>query len=87
MCVTDESLPVEIHNTVRLVEILQKIDVSKSEIRDIVVLIWKSIDHEKVGNNFSYKEDEEMIDLLTADCIKLNVVPFFLNLIQIEAFH
>ncbi|CCG25207.1 dual specificity protein phosphatase [Candida orthopsilosis Co 90-125] len=80
MCVTDESLPVEIHNTVRLVEILQKIDVSKSEIRDIVVLIWKSIDHEKVGNNFSYKEDEEMIDLLTADCIKLNVVPFFLNL-------
>ena len=64
----------------RLSEILQKIDVSKSEIRDIVALIWKSIDHEKLSNSFNHKQEEEMIDLLTADCIKLNVVPFFLNL-------
>ncbi|KAI5970788.1 PPS1 [Candida margitis] len=80
MCVTDGSVPVEIHNTVKLVEILQKIDISKSEIRDIVALIWRSIDHEKFSNHFSNKEEEEMIDVLTADCIKLNVVPFFLNL-------
>ncbi|KAI5956024.1 PPS1 [Candida theae] len=82
MCVTDGTCPVELHNTVRLFEVLQKIDVSKSEIRDIIALIWKSVDHETLlkGEQLSYIEEEEMIDLLTADCIKLNVVPFFLNL-------
>ena len=36
MCINDESLPVNLHNTVKLTEILTKIDVSKSEIKEII---------------------------------------------------
>ncbi|CAK9442054.1 uncharacterized protein LODBEIA_P58320 [Lodderomyces beijingensis] len=65
MCVSDETIPVQLRNTVQLTDILQRIDVPRSEVRKIVC---------------SIAEGEEMAELLVQDCIKLNVLPVFLNL-------
>ncbi|EMG47295.1 PPS1 Dual specificity protein phosphatase PPS1 [Candida maltosa Xu316] len=72
MCLSDETIPVNLHNTVKITEILTKIEVSKLEIKDIVKQIWS---HYKPD-----EENEELIDLLVSDCVKLNVLPIFLNL-------
>ncbi|KAI5950463.1 PPS1 [Candida jiufengensis] len=81
MCVNDDSIPVQLHNSVKLNEILQKIDVSKSEIKNIIESIW---DDEIIDHKF--------LDLLVNDCINLNVLPIFLNLdpdrgISLRNFH
>ena len=81
MCINDESLPVNLHNTVKLTEILTKIDVSKSEIKEIIKKIWLN---DKNGieteTETETKTDSSFIELLVTDCIKLNVLPIFLNL-------
>ena len=74
MCVSDGSIPMGLHNTVQLPEILTKIDVSKSEIKDIVRKIWSA---DQSGHD---ENSESLIDLLVLDCLKLNVLPIFLNL-------
>ncbi|CAI5760355.1 unnamed protein product [Candida verbasci] len=82
MCVTDETLPINLRNTVKLSEILQKIDVSRLEIKNIIKEMFYTL----------HSNNSELIDLLTLDCIKLNVLPKFLNLdpdrgISLRNFH
>lgn len=74
MCISDGTSPMGLHNTVQLTEILAKVDVSKSEIKDIIRKIWAAD-----GGN-SHENSESLIDLLVLDCLKLNVLPIFLNL-------
>lgn len=74
MCVSDGTSPMGLHNTVQLTEILAKVDVSKSEIKDIIRKIWAAD-----GIN-SHENSESLVDLLVLDCLKLNVLPIFLNL-------
>ncbi|RCK65504.1 Dual specificity protein phosphatase PPS1 [Candida viswanathii] len=73
MCVGDGNSPMGLHNTVQITEILTKIDVSKSEIKDIIRKIWSADDDGAVT-------DDTLVDLLVSDCLKLNVLPIFLNL-------
>ncbi|KAI5960780.1 PPS1 [Candida pseudojiufengensis] len=81
MSISDETLPIQLHNSVKISEILQKIDVSKSEIKNIIESIW---DDEIIDHKF--------LDVLVNDCISLNVLPIFLNLdpdrgISLRNFH
>ncbi|RLV92470.1 Dual specificity protein phosphatase PPS1 [Spathaspora sp. JA1] len=80
MCITDEEPPpiTLLKNTVNLTEILTKIDISRSEI----VTVIKNI----LGDNL------DLLDVIISDCVKLNVLPIFLNLdpdrgISLRNFH
>lgn len=71
-------------NTVNLNEILLKIDVSREEMKDTLIDIFKKV--------FNGSVDQSIIELFTADCIKLNHLPFFLNLdpdrgVSLRNFH
>ena len=86
MCINDGTIPVQLHNTVQLNEILQKIDVSRSEVKEIVRSIYKK----EQGSQFD--DESEMLKLLFDDCTKLNVLPRFTNLdpdrgISLRNFH
>ncbi|KAG7663305.1 PPS1 [[Candida] subhashii] len=83
MCITNDNPNlINLKNTVGISEILHKIDVSKLEIKNI---IQKTIPIE-------FCDNEELIDLLVNDCVKLKVLPIFKNLdpdrgISLRNFH
>lgn len=75
--------PINLKNTVKVSETLQKIDVSKAETRSII--------REMIDDLFNI-EDEKVIDMLTNDCISINYLPKFLDLdpdrgVSLRNFH
>ncbi|KAK6458463.1 protein phosphatase S phase [Scheffersomyces xylosifermentans] len=84
MCVSasDETSSNEItlKNTVKINEILQRVDVSRIEIRNIITAILSRV------------ELDADVDVLVQDCLKLNCLPIFLDLdpdrgISLRNFH
>lgn len=70
-------------NTVKFNEILQKVDVSKLEIKNII--------KDMIDDLYNI-ENEQIIDILTNDCISIKFLPKFLNLdpdrgVSLRNFH
>ena len=74
MCINDESLPVNLHNTVKLTEILTKIDVSKSEIKEIIKKIWLN-DKNGIGTETETETETDpiFVVIVVVDVKKMNV--------------
>ncbi|CUM64222.1 uncharacterized protein PRCAT00001816001 [Priceomyces carsonii] len=83
MCIRTSESAKLLKNTIDISEVLSPIDISNSELRDMVEEIVISIFEDA---------DDELIDLLVKDCNKVRCLPMFLNLdpdhgISLRNFH